>query len=226
MLQIPATVLLIDVENVIGPFKPRLPMVRARVQALLAAAGPVEHTLACFSQQWPAKDSVISALIELGVAPWPVPPGPDAAEIALIGHARYLATRGGRWRFLVASGDHRLVAVAKYGELHVLVWDGHALASKLEAVATTVHRLAWPTPMSAAPPALKLPPTPDTGTPATADNRPRAGELAARATSALITGVGIAVGHRLLDALHPRQRSRRPHPSRSSAYKQQHWTTG
>jgi hypothetical protein len=46
MLQIPATVLLIDVENVIGPFKPRLPMVRARMQALLAAAGPVEHALA------------------------------------------------------------------------------------------------------------------------------------------------------------------------------------
>jgi hypothetical protein len=77
MLQIPATVLLIDVENMIGPFTPRLPMVRARMQALLAAAGPVEHALACFSQQWPAKDSVISALIGLGVVPWPVPPGPQ-----------------------------------------------------------------------------------------------------------------------------------------------------
>ena len=44
------------------------------------------------------------------------------------------------------------------GELHVLVWDGQALASRLEVVATTVHRLAWPTPMSTAPPALELPP--------------------------------------------------------------------
>jgi hypothetical protein len=144
MRQDTTSVLLVDAENVIGPSKPRLPLVRARVRALLAAAGAVDHAVACFAYSWPADDSVASALIELGLIPWAVTTDPDAAELALISHARYLATRGHAWRFLVASGDHRLAEIAEYGELHVLVWEGQALASRLTTAAAAVHRLPRP----------------------------------------------------------------------------------
>lgn len=196
------SVLLVDAENVIGPSKPRLPLVRARVQALLAAAGPVDHAVACFSQSWPADDSVTSALIELGVVPWAVPACPDAAELALIGHARYLATRGRPWRFLVASGDHRLAEIGEYGELHVLVWDGHPLAGRLTSTAAAVHRLSRPTLGTAQPDPVNL-----TTATTTADNgaakaaaAPPAREWGTRLATAILTGVGIGLGQRLVDA--------------------------
>ncbi len=68
-------VLLIDVENMIGSVRSRPDLVSARVRALLDAAGPVHHTLACYTQVDPAIDRVASVLAELGVAPWPVPAG-------------------------------------------------------------------------------------------------------------------------------------------------------
>lgn len=199
-----ASVLLVDAENVIGPSKPRLPVVRSRVQALLDAAGPLHHAVACYAHEWPANNTVTSALIELGVVPWPVPAGPDAAETALARHARYLATRGAQWRFLVASGDHRLAQVAEYGELHVLVWDAHSLASRLESAAAAVHRLTLPTPNSRPGPALTLA---DPGDARSAAVPAKAHALADQAITALITGIGIALGHRLVDTFRPRRRS-------------------
>src|SRR5574341_1617546 len=85
-------VLLIDVENTVGPNRPRPALVRARVTALRAAAGTVHHTVACYSAADPSADVVVSVLAEHGVAPWPVPPAPDAAEAALL-HTPATSTR-------------------------------------------------------------------------------------------------------------------------------------
>lgn len=56
-----------------------------------------------------------------------------------------VATIATRWRCLVASGDHRLAQIPEYGEVHVVVWEGHPLASRLESAAVAVYRLPWPT---------------------------------------------------------------------------------
>lgn len=45
----------------------------------------------------------------------------------------------------MASGDHRLAQIAEYGEVHVVVWEGHPLASRLESATVAVYRLPWPT---------------------------------------------------------------------------------
>lgn len=202
-----ARVLLIDAENVIGPFKPRLALVRTRVQALLTAAGPIHHALACYGQQWPVHDTVPSALIELGVVPWPVPLGPDAAEIALVSHARYLATRPTRWCFFVASGDHRLAQIAEYGEVHVVVWEGHPLAARLQSAAAAVYRLPRTTTAigSVTAPLNLVIPTGSAVSPTTSRVPDR--RLTEHLITALITGVGIGLGHRVVDGLRPR----RPH---------------
>lgn len=192
------SVLLIDAENVIGPSKPRLPVVRARAQTLLAAAGPVHHAVACYAHEWPADTTVTSALIELGIVPWPVPADRDAAEIALAGHARYLSSRGSQWRFLVASGDHRLAEVADYGELHVLIWEGHPLARRLGSAAVAVHRLTKPGRDGPSRPPLDLADTePTIARSSAVPSRFRA--VAGQAATAFITGIGIALGRRLVD---------------------------
>ncbi|MEV0681685.1 hypothetical protein AB0I60_34700 [Actinosynnema sp. NPDC050436] len=200
-----ATALLVDAENVIGPFRPRVSLVRARLTALLAAAGHVDHALVAFADTWPADDTVPSALAELGAIPWPVPEGPDAAETALAAHARYLAGRGRRWRFLVASADHRLAQVAEYGELHVLAWTDHPVSARLEAAATTIHRL----PRTRTGDEHPVPTLPTAGSP----NHPPdpVSHLAAtrttdRVIAAIATGAGIALTHRLLDHLLPHRR--------------------
>lgn len=55
----------------------------------------------------------------------------------------------------MASGDHRLAQIAEYGEVHVVVWEGHPLASRLESATVAVYRLPWPTTANA-PVAAKL----------------------------------------------------------------------
>ncbi|MFT7840316.1 hypothetical protein Q5530_29590 [Saccharothrix sp. BKS2] len=93
-------VLLIDVDGVVGPDAPRPELVRARVAAVLRAAGPVHHALACYTGAGPGPDLVGSALTELGVPSRAVPPGRGAVAAALLAHARYAHGRGAgpsRW---------------------------------------------------------------------------------------------------------------------------------
>lgn len=213
-----ASVLLIDAENVIGPSNPKVSLIRACVRTLLAAAGPVDHAVACFRESWHSDDTVASVFIELGVTPWIVYPGPDAAELALISHARYIATRGHRRRFLVASGDHRFAEVGEYGELHVLAWQRHPLAGRLRDAAVTVHRLERPTPC-----------TSDLTVPAAiADHHARSagaprGQRAGHQgwltplTIAVLTGVGVGIGQRLLDAAANLLRLQTRPPTRATA---------
>jgi hypothetical protein len=94
--------------------------------------------------------------------------------------------------------------VAEYGELHVLVWDGHALSARLESAAVAVHRLPKPTTNGPTPTPLAL----DTSTaaPLARPGSPAARRAAGHAVTAVLTGVGIALGHRLVDALHPTRR--------------------
>jgi len=192
------TALLVDAENIIGPSRPRLSTVRARLNALLNTTGPAHHTVVAFGPGWPIDDTVFSALIELGTVPWPVSAEPDAAETALAEHARYLATHG-QWRFIVASGDHRLARVAEYGELRVLAWETHAVSTRLESAAIAVHRLPKPTGNTPVEETTSVPPDP--GRP---DPRQPVGErpgLAHQLLTALATGVGIAIGHHVTDAI-------------------------
>ncbi|KJE20121.1 hypothetical protein FF36_05612 [Frankia torreyi] len=127
-------VLLIDVENAVGSVRPRPELVRSRVRALVEAAGAVHHVVACYAQDDPAADGVVSVLAELGVAPWPVPSKADAADQALLQHARYVHRRGGRI-FTVASGDRQFAVLAELGQLEVLVWEKQPVARNLAKAA-------------------------------------------------------------------------------------------
>lgn len=138
-------VLLIDMENVVGADRPRPGVIRARIGALLAAAGDVHHAVASYAVRDPAANLTVSVLAELGVSPWPVPPGPDAAETALLRHARYAAGHGFRV-FVVASGDYRLAEVSSLGRLEVLVWQDHPISRRLQDAAAAIHRLPRPKP--------------------------------------------------------------------------------
>ncbi len=89
-------VLLIDVENAVGPVAPGAGVVRSRVRALIDAAGEPHHVLACYAPQDPQADRTVSVLAEMGVATWQVAKGVDAADHALIQHARYLQAAGSR----------------------------------------------------------------------------------------------------------------------------------
>ncbi|MCK9921180.1 hypothetical protein MXD61_04550 [Frankia sp. AgPm24] len=123
-------VLLIDVENSVGSIRAHPDLVRRRIEVLLDAAGPVHHALACYAQDNPGADTLVSVLAELGVAPWPVPSAADAADHALLRHARYVHGRGGRV-FTVASGDHRFAVLAELGRVEVLVWEQQPVARAL-----------------------------------------------------------------------------------------------
>jgi hypothetical protein len=228
-------VLLIDVENSVGPVRPRPALVRARVGALRAAAGDVHHVVACYSATDPAADVLVSVLAELGVAPWPVPPGRDAAETALLQHARYVVDRGGR-TFVVASGDHRFTALADLGRLEVLAWDGHPISQRLEHAAHQLTRLPWPAaadhPAGPTPPDHPAPASTTAQAAAAAaavnhwtggrwygqlvaarlraraaqDRRQQRAEHARQLLVAVATGAGIAAGQRLADRLLPERR--------------------
>lgn len=149
-----ARVLLIDVDNVVGAVRPGETVVRARVGALLAAAGPVHHVVACYAITGNGPDRVRSVLAELGVAGWAVPAGANAAETALVEHAHHLADRGCR-TFLVASADRGFAQLADLGRLEVMVWDRQPLSRASRNAAQQVHRIALPDP-GELPPAAPL----------------------------------------------------------------------
>lgn len=62
--------------------------------ALLDAAGPRHHAVAAYASLEDTDDVTASTLPALGVAPRRVTPGPDAAELALLAHARRMQTDG------------------------------------------------------------------------------------------------------------------------------------
>lgn len=88
----PARVLLIDSENFFGGNTPRPRLLRAQLTALLFASGPVHHAFATSD----TSDALASVLAEHRVAPLTVSPGRDAAEDALLAHARRVHDSLGR----------------------------------------------------------------------------------------------------------------------------------
>lgn len=143
-------VLLIDLENAVGTIHVRSRILRAKVHALLQAVGPVHHALASYAQADPVGDTVVSVLAELGVAAWRVEQHDNAAEFALISHARYAYQQGCR-TFAVASADRAFTALADLGAFDVLAWEGQQVSAKLEDRAQSVIRVARPTPIDPVP---------------------------------------------------------------------------
>lgn len=201
-------VLLMDLEN-IGTVRLRPRPLRARLETLLAAAGPIHHAVAGYTQPTgDGGDPLASLLAELRIAPLRVPPGTDAAELALLAHARHVHAEGGRI-FLVASADRRFAELAALGRVELLVWDGQPIATRLADIAHHIHRIPRPTStLTDDTNALEQPDPDETAAvpdPSADPTRARS-EIAARFLTGLATGVGIAAGQRLLDLLLPRRR--------------------
>lgn len=203
-------VLLLDLEN-LGVARLRPGALRARLGALLAAAGEVHHVVAAYAlADDEGVDPLASLLAELRIAPLRVAPGPDAAELALIAHARHVHAGGGRV-FLVGSADGRFAELGALGRVELLVWEGQPVATRLTEVAHALHRLARPVgPWTGAGDAEH--PDPDAGAPpeavgvvpaAAVRSRASGRHLAERLLAAAVTGLAVAAGQRLLDRLFP-----------------------
>jgi hypothetical protein len=189
-------ILLLDLENLGTRWLRQRPF-RARLNALLAAADPVHHAVAAYAVSPDADDGPLASLLaELRIAPMPVQPGPDAAELALLAHARRVHIEGGR-SFVVGSADGRFAELASLGRVELLVWDGQPVAAKLADVVHHIHRLPRPT---GAPDDIKAPEVPEsdqaTASPPRDAPRPRRHRaLAERLLVAVATGVGVALGN-------------------------------
>ncbi|GAA2698215.1 MULTISPECIES: hypothetical protein [Actinosynnema] len=190
-------VLLIDLENAVGAIRPRPRVLRGRVGALLGAAGPVHHAIAGYSGADLADDPTASLLAELGVGALRVAPAQDAAENALLAHAHRVHDALGCRVFVVASADRRFAELAALGRLELLAWADQPIAAKLLDVAHELTRV--PRPSGAPQPGLAeheehpVDPAPDAF-------RPGLGTLGA-VVAALLVGVGIGVGQRVVEAV-------------------------
>ncbi|MGH4022625.1 MAG: hypothetical protein ACRDT0_25995 [Pseudonocardiaceae bacterium] len=192
---------LIDLENVVG-FRSKPRTLRARITALLDAAGPRHHAVAAYAANDAEDDPTASALACLNVAPLRVPPGPDAAETALLAHARRMQAEG-CVLFTVCSSDRAFASLAdsESAQVDVLIWEGQPVSSKLEQVVNHVHRLPRP--------GAEASITEPTSNAALSDDAPAmryrqgrpAGWPLGGLTAGLITGIGIGLGHRLADEL-------------------------
>ncbi|MCE7011810.1 hypothetical protein LWC34_54700 [Kibdelosporangium philippinense] len=192
---------LIDLENVVG-FRPKPRTLRARITALLDAAGPHHHAVAAYAADDAEDDLTASALACLNVAPLRVPPRPDAAETALLAHARRMQAEG-CMLFTICSSDRAFASLTngESAQVDVLIWEGQPVSTKLEQVVNHVRRL--PRPGAEASTAEPTMPTalPDAAAPMRyREGRPTRQPLD-RLTAGLITGIGIALGHRLADEL-------------------------
>ena len=139
--------MLIDAENMLGA-RARGGAVRARVAALRAAVGPVDHAVAAYSARASVEgddglDVTASVLAQDGVGVLRVDPAPQAADRALAAHARRVAADA-LVEFVVASGDGRFADLAALGPVEVTVWEGQPVAGRLEQVATRVVWVARP----------------------------------------------------------------------------------
>lgn len=201
-------VLLIDLENSVGAVRPRRRVLLARVEALLAAAGPVHHAVAGYGGADLTDDPTASTLAELGVAALRVTPAPDAAEEVLLAHARRIHASLGCRAFVVASGDRRFAELAGLGRLELVAWEGQPVAARLEEAAHRVHRVPRPTggaavaadaveeggaacPTRAGKSGPVVPPT----------GRIMRGSDARAVLTAVLTGVGVGLGQRLAEVL-------------------------
>lgn len=191
---------LIDLENVVG-FRPKRRTLRARIIALLDAAGPHHHAVAAYAAEDAEDDPTASALACLKVAPLRVLPGPDAAETALLAHARRMQAEG-CVLFTVCSSDRAFASLAdgESAQVEVLIWEGQPVSSKLEQVVNHVRRLPRPGTEAAITEPTK--PALPSAAPAMRHrqdrrNRQPLGGL----TAGFVTGIGIALGHRLADEL-------------------------
>ncbi|RLK58427.1 hypothetical protein [Actinokineospora cianjurensis] len=202
--------LLLDLENLgSATLKPR--PLRARLETLLSAAGEHHHAIAAYAVTEGEPDPIVSVLAELRVAPLRVRPGPDAAELALLAHARHVHAEGGRI-FLVGSADGRFADLAALGRVELLVWEGQPVATKLTDVVHATHRVPRPTctPVEDPPTVHHAEPEPvsDPGASIAAarpPDHPRQA-LAGWVVTGLVGGFTVAVGQRLLDLLAPRRR--------------------
>lgn len=193
----PPRVLLIDSENFFGAISPRPRLLRARLTALLTAAGPVHHAVAAFATTSETGDPLASILAEHRVASLTVAPSPDAAEDALFAHARRVHDSLGRCCWLVASADHRLAALAGLGRIDVLAWEGQPVADRLTNVAHATHRFprsdsatdAFPEPI----------PTPSS-------RQRRCPDVLRAAGYAVLSGIGVAIGQHLTVSVLGRRR--------------------
>lgn len=129
-------VLLIDVDRVVGPVDRRPDVVRARMGAVLRAAGPVHHAMACYASAGPGSDLLASVLAELGVSSRAVPPGRGAVELVLLAHARYAYGRGCR-AFAVAAADDRFTVLGDLGRFEVVDWSGRSAARSVSTALAT-----------------------------------------------------------------------------------------
>lgn len=66
-----------------------------------------------------------------------VPAGPDAADLALLAHARHLTRVGYRW-FTVLSGDHIFAELSRQHPTTVIVRRGQSVARVLRQTAIAV----------------------------------------------------------------------------------------
>lgn len=138
-------VLLIDVDNMVGVACTPRPAARARLAVLLAAAGPVHHAVAAYNARGDSvEDPLASHLAELGVGCIPVDGGPDAADRALLEHARRVHDTKGCGGFVIASADGRFARLASLGTTEVLAWQGQPVAARLRDAAHRVHHIPRP----------------------------------------------------------------------------------
>ena len=127
--------LLIDVENVCsGARRPGRTL--ARLRRLIAAAGPVESTIAMAADDVAAQQRDV--LASAGVPVVAVPAGHNSADEALLAHARELAEQGVT-RFYVASGDYIFARIASFAELVVLTHPDHEVSARLAGAATEIR---------------------------------------------------------------------------------------
>jgi hypothetical protein len=201
-------VLLIDLENSVGAVRPRRRVLLARVEALLAAAGPVHHAVAGYGGADLADDPTASTLAELGVAALRVAPAPDAAEEVLLAHARRVHASLGCRAFVVASADRRFAELAELGRLELVAWEGQPVAARLEEAAHRVCRVSRPTGGAAvAGEAVEeggagLPDTNGVGGRAVPSAyRIGRGDDARTVLTAVLAGVGVGLGQRLAEVL-------------------------
>ncbi|MEU4807406.1 hypothetical protein [Actinosynnema sp. NPDC023587] len=199
-------VLLIDLENSVGAVRPRRRVLLARVEALLVAAGPVHHAVAGYGGADLADDPTASALAELGVAALRVAPAPDAAEEVLLAHARRVHASLGCRAFVVASGDHRFTELAGMGRLEVVAWEDQPVAVRLEDAAHRIQRV--PRTSGTAAEAREAADAGPLDVDAAAGAAPVsvAGGGVRTMATALLVGIGVGLGQRLVDVLLPRRR--------------------
>lgn len=127
--------LLIDLENICQGSR-RRERVLAQLRHLLLFAGPVDEVVAFAATPVLARQAAL--LAAAGIPAVGVHPGPDAADKALVAHAKQLAAAG-TTRFVVASADHYFARVAQLGQLRVISTPDHPVSKVLAAAAHDVR---------------------------------------------------------------------------------------